>query len=160
MKKFAILIAMVAMLGSVVSPLWASDRPAADELINGFYESQGEAVPQVRYNYLYDLITNDNINGWGSIFVYTNYNAYLRIRVLGALVPRGANPGDEIRFEQWLNPYEVVYVNLANMGMGNGNAWALLWSEMSDFGSGVLIYCTNASHPGIAWEKGWYWINP
>lgn len=160
MKKFAIVISMVAMLGLVVSPLWASERPAADELISGFYESQGEAVPQVRFNYLYDLVTNAYQLGWGSIFVYTNYNPIVRILVRGALVPRGSNPGDEIFFEQWLNPYEVVYINLNTLGMGSENAWALLWSDMSDFGSGVLIYCTNTSHPGIAWEKGWYWVNP
>ena len=58
MKKFAIVVAMVAMLGLLVSPVWSSDRPSADALINDFYEKQGEAAPEAVWGYLYDLVTN------------------------------------------------------------------------------------------------------
>lgn len=160
MKKFAIVVAMVAMLGLLVSPVWSSDRPSADALINDFYEKQGEAAPQQTYVYLYDLVTNAFNMGWGSTFVLTNYNALLRIRVDGFVVPRGANPGGELVVEEWLNPYEVKYINLSELGLGSGNGWALIFSTFSDFGSGLLLYCTNASNPGIAWEKGWYWVQP
>ena len=46
MKRFAIVVAMVAMLGLLVSPVWASDRPSVDELIDNYSQIQGEAAPQ------------------------------------------------------------------------------------------------------------------
>jgi hypothetical protein len=160
MKKFAILLAMVAMIGLLVSPVLASDRPSVDELIDNYYEKQGEAAPQATWGYLYDLVTNAYNEGWGSIFVATNNNINLRIRIIAFVVPTGAVPGGEIIREIFLNPYEVRYINLNSLGLGSENAWALLFSTQSDFGSGVLLYCTNPSNPGIAWEKGWYFYTP
>jgi hypothetical protein len=160
MKRFAIVVAMVAMLGLLVSPVWASDRPSVDELIDNYYEIQGEAAPQAMWGYLYDLVTNAYDQGWGSIFVVTNNSVSTRIEIDGYVVPTGANPGGEIPIQIFLNPYEVRYINLSATGMGSTNAWAILWSIQRDFGSGVLLYCTNPSNPGIAWEKGWYFFNP
>lgn len=161
MRKVSIVLAMVLVIGFLVTPAMAeSPRPAADQLIRSYYERQGEAVPQASWNYLYDLVTNATSYGWGSTFVITNYNAMNRILVRGWVVPTGVNPGDELYFEQWLNPYQVVYINLSRVGLGDQNAWSLIWSNNSDFGSGVLLYNTTASMPGIAWEKGWYWFNP
>jgi len=160
MKRFAIVVAMVAMLGLLVSPVWASDRPSVDELIDNYYEIQGEAAPQAMWGYLYDLVTNAYDQGWGSIFVVTNNSVSTRIEIDGYVVPTGANPGGEIPIQIFLNPYEVRYINLNDLGLGSENAWALLFSTQSDFGSGVLLYCTNPTNPGIAWEKGWYFYTP
>jgi len=159
MKKFAIVVAMVAMLGLLVSPVWSSDRPSADALISEFYEMQGEAAPQASWGYLYDLVTNAQSQGWGSIFVVTNYSINTRIEVDGYVVPNGANPGEQKVVQLFLNPFEVRYVFLSNY-LGDENGWAFLFSTQSDFGSGILLYCTNPQNPGIAWEKGWYFFNP
>jgi hypothetical protein len=159
MKKFAIVVAMVAMLGLLVSPVWSSDRPSADALINDFYEKQGEAAPEAAWGYLYDLVTNAYTAGWGSIFVVTNYSIDTRIRIDGFVVPNGANPGQEKYVQIFLNPFEVRYIFLSNY-LGDGNGWAFLFSTQSDFGSGVLLYCTSPANPGIAWEKGWYFFTP
>ena len=159
MKKFSIVIAMVAMLGLLVSPVWSSDRPSVDELISDFYEQQGEAVPQATWGYLYDLVTNAYTQGWGSIFVVTNYSINTRIEIDGYVVPTGANPGQEKVVQIFLNPFEVKYINLSNY-LGSENGWAIIWSVQRDFGSGLLLYCTNPQNPGIAWEKGWYFYIP
>ena len=90
----------------------------------------------------------------------TNYNAILRILVEGWVVPNGANPGEELYFSKWLNPYEVMYVNLNTVGLGDANAWSLVWSTFTDFSAGVLLYNTTSNQPGIAWESGWHWTTP
>ena len=152
---------MVLVFGVLVSPIMAqSPRPAANDLINSFYEREGEAVPQVTWTYLFDLVTNAGSWGWGSTYVITNYNAIVKIQIRGAVVPTGSDPGDELFFDYWLNPYEVKYVNLSTVGLGDQNGWSLVWSTMSDFGAGVLLYNTTSSQPGIAWQPGWYWIVP
>ena len=158
MKKFAIVVAMVAMLGLLVSPVWSSDRPSADELVSDFYEKQGEAAPQTTWGYLYDLVTNAQTQGWGSIFVVTNYSINTRIRIDGYVVPNGANPGEQKVVQLYLNPFEVKYIFLSSYLGNNENGWAIIWSTQLDFGSGILLYCTNPSNPGIAWEKGWYFV--
>jgi hypothetical protein len=161
MKKLAIILSMVAVIGFLASPVLAqSPRPSADQLIKSYYERQGEAVPQATWNYLFDLVTNAYSWGWGSTYVITNYNAILRIQVQGWVVPTGADPGDELYFSKWLNPYEVEYVNLTTVGLGDMNAWSIVWSTFTDFGAGVLLYNTTADQPGIAWEGGWYWTTP
>lgn len=160
MKKFAIVVAMVAMLGVLVSPVWASDKPALDELINYFYEKKGEAVPDATWGYWYSLVTNAYDQGWGSIFVLTNFSVSSRIEIDGYVVPTGAFPGDEIPFQIFLDPFEVRYVNLSTLGLGSENAWAIMWSIQNFFGSGTLIYCTNPHSPGITWVDGWYFNEP
>ena len=161
MKKLAIVLSTVLVFGVLASPILAeSPRPAADALISSFYERDGEAAPEQTWTYLFDLVTNASGWGWGSTFVITNYNAVLRIEIEGWLVPNGADPGDEIYFNYWLNPWEVVYLNLNNLGLGNTNAWSLIWSTWTDFGAGVLLYNTSSDHPGITWSSGWYWVAP
>jgi hypothetical protein len=159
MKRFAIVVAMVAMLGLFVSPAWASDRPSAEGLISDFYEKQGEAAPQPTWGYLFDLVTNAYTQGWGSIFVMTNYSIDTRIRIDGYVVPTGANPGDQKVVQVFLNPFEVKYLFLSNY-LGDENGWAIIWSTQLDFGSGILLYCTSSLNPGIAWESGFYFFIP
>jgi hypothetical protein len=147
---------MALVFGFLASPVMAGDRPAAEQLINNYYEKQGNAAPQAYWGYLFDLVTNAYGWGWGSVFVLTNYNSQFKILVEGYVVPNGANPGQELLVYEWLNAYEVKYVNLAAIGLGNENAWSIIWSIDSDFGSAILLYNTSADQPGIAWEKGWY----
>ena len=156
MKKLAIVLSMVLVFGVLASPIMAENRrPAAEKLIESFYEREGEAVPEQVFGYLFDLVSNAYSAGWGSTFVFTNYDRDLRIRIQGWLVPNGANPGEEIVIDYYLLPWEVVYVNLTNLGLGNENAWSLIFSD-SDFGAGVLLYNTGSGHPGITWSPGWW----
>lgn len=157
MKKLAIILSMVAVIGFLASPVMAqSPRPAAEQLINNYYEKQGDAAPQAYWGYLFDLVTNAYSWGWGSVYVFTNYNAILKILVVGYVVPNGADPGDELIVSEWLLPYEVKYLNLNTIGLGDENAWSIIWSTYSDFGSAILLYNTSTTQPGIAWERGWY----
>jgi hypothetical protein len=160
MKKLAFMLAMLVMFGLLFSPVWASDKPAIDELINDFYEKRGEAFPQRTWGYWYSLVTNAYDQGWGSIFVLTNYSISSRIQIDGYVVPTNAFPGEQIPFRIFLDPFEVRYVNLSDLGLGSENAWAIMWSTNNFFGSGTLIYCTNNNNPGISWVDGWYYYEP
>jgi hypothetical protein len=155
MKRFAIVVAMVAMVGLLVSPVWASDVPPIEKLVNNYFEKRGEATPDITYFYLFNLVTNHYDIGWGSIFVLTNYDEDLRIQITAYVVPNGATPGQQIVEDIFLLPYEVKYVNLIDLGLGPENAWAILFSTNTFFGSGVLLYCTDPANPGIAWETGY-----
>jgi hypothetical protein len=159
MKKFAFMLAMVVMFVMLSSPVWASDKPALDELINHYYEKKGDAAPEAVWGYWYSLVTNAFTQGWGSIFVVTNYSISSRIEIVGYVVPTGAFPGEEIPIQIFLNPFEVRYINLNNY-LDSENAWSIMWSNQNFFGSGLLIYCTNTSNPGITWADGWYFFEP
>ena len=161
MKKLAIVLSILAVIGFLASPVLAgSSRPAAEQLINNYYEKQGDAAPQAYWAYLFDLVTNAYSWGWGSVYVLTNYNPILKILVEGYVVPNGANPGEELPVYEWLNPYEVTYLNLSTVGLGDMNAWSMIWSTYSDFGSAILLYNTTSDQPGIAWEDGWWMSGP
>ena len=159
MKRLSLILTLVAFVGAFALPVWAgSDRPAADQLIKDYYERQGEAAPQATYTYLVDLVTNASSGGWGSVFVLTNYSSMVRNHIQGYVVPKGVNPGSELVVDIWLNPYEVKYIDLNQLGLGNENGWSILWSTIQDFGCGVLIYNTDPNQAGILWEHPWYWV--
>jgi hypothetical protein len=160
MKKFTFMLAMVVIFGMLSSPVWASDKPALDELISHYYEKKGEAAPEAVWGYWYSLVTNAYTEGWGSIFVVTNYSISSRVEIVGYVVPTGAFPGDEIPMQIFLNPFEVRYINLSALGLGSENAWSIMWSDNNFFGSGVLLYCTNTYSPGITWVDGWFFYEP
>ena len=159
MKRLAFMLSVVAVVGFLVSPVWAgSPGPSADQLLKDLYGKKGEAVPQVTDNYLCDFVSNAYSFGWGSVFCLTNYNSMVRNRVEGYVVQRGTNPGDELNIDEWLNPYEVKYIDLADLGLGDDNGWAFLTSSIADFGCGVLLFNTTPEMPGMTWVKPWYWV--
>ena len=158
MKKAIMTALAIALLGLVVTPAIAgslNERPALKQTIDQFYAKRGEAAPQATYGYLFDLVTNAYSTGWGSVVVMTNYNSMVKNHIQGWIVPKDANPGEEIPIDKWLNPYEVFYLNLGQAGLGDENGWLLIWSTIQDFGSGVLIYNTSTM-AGMVWEHGWY----
>jgi len=161
MKKTAIWLAIAMLVVFLSTAAWAQSRgPAADQLVEDFYGKRTDAVPQVTYNYLVDLVSNAYGSGYGSVFVLTNYHPLVRNHIQGFVVPRGGYPGDELEVDIWLNPYEVQYINLSNLGLGNENGWAFLTSIIQDFGCGVLLFCTTGSNPGMTWIQPWYWVQP
>jgi len=162
MKKVILVLVALAVAGFVAAPAMAESldsRPALKQTLNQFYERQGEAAPQATFGYLFDLVTNAYGTGWGSVVALTNYNSMVRNRIVGYVVPRDANPGQELIVDEWMNPYEVEYLDLGSLGLGNENGWMLIWSTIQDFGAGVLIYNTSTM-AGMVWESGWYFYIP
>ena len=156
MKKIVGLLVSMALVGIMTLPVWAgSPGPSADKLIERVYAKRGEAVPQVTYNYLVDFLSNAYNMGLGSIFAITNYDPMVRNHIVGYVAPLGANPGDEIDVDIWLNPYEVRYISLGDIGLGDTHGWAFLSSSIADFGCGLLLF--NAEASGMTWIKPWYW---
>jgi hypothetical protein len=158
MKRFALLFAVMAVVGLLAMPVFAESRgPASERLIETAYAKTGQAVPQITYNYLIDFLTNAYGIGFSSVLALTNYSDLVRNHIIGYVVPKGANPGEELDVDVWLNPYEVAYIDLSRLGLGDENGWAFLTSPMNDFGCGVFIYNSTPNLSGMTWIKPWYW---
>ncbi len=157
MKRLVLAFSFLVFMVLAAQPLYAqSPGPSADRLLQKFYAKQGKALPKTTYNYMMDFVTNAYNQGWKSIVVLTNYDEMVRNHIQGYVVPYGANPGDELEVDVWLNPYEVRYIDLGTLGLGDENGWAFFTSSIADFGCGVFVY--NATMlEGMTWIKPWYW---
>jgi hypothetical protein len=157
MKKIVWVLVSIALVGIVALPVWAgSPRPSADALRDSYYAKRAEAAPQATYNYMVDFVSNAYNMGFGSIFCITNYDSMVRNHIVGYVVPLGADPGQELIIDLWLNPYEVRYISLDKIGLGDTHGWAMLWSTIGDFGCGVLLYNSSTLN-GMTWIRPWYW---
>jgi len=159
MKKLFFILTLVAFMGFVAAPLAFAEGPpqSVQNLLNHLYEKSGDAVPQAGEAWLIDLLANNFSTGWGTVLVFTNYNPTSRIQIQGYVVPKDAYPGDELFVDFWLNPYEVRYLNLNDVGLGNTNGWGFFVCGTFSFGHGALIYNTGGM-VGMVWEQGWSWI--
>jgi hypothetical protein len=156
MKRLALVLSVIAVVGFLALPVWAeSPGPSAEKLVKDFYVRSGEAVPQVTFTYLFDFVSNNYTGGFGTVFVVTNYSSMVRNRIQGFIVPVGANPGEEIDVDFWLNPYEVAYIDLGDLGLGDEHGWAMLTSSIQDFGCTAIVY--NTVMTGMTAVKAWYW---
>ena len=156
MKKIGFAFMVLACVAISIGPVWAAEnpRPAATQLLKNFAERNGQSLPDLNYVYLVDLVSNASSAGFSTVFVLTNYDDTSRIHIQGFVVPKGVNPGSEILVDEWLNPYEVKYIDLRKY-LSDENGWALLYST-KDFGCGALIFNTTQIG-GMTWVKPWYW---
>lgn len=155
MKKVLFVIMAVALIGLLAAPAWAGgpEETAREWVQRSVEMDRGPAaMPEAGYLYYIDLMSN--APEWTSFLVVANWSLIVRIQVFTEFIPAYGTPSDIRARNFWLNPNEIKYLNVHDLGFttyGNTNWFGVLFSATNNwFMSGVLLFHS---------EYGLTWIN-